>query len=136
MLSNYKVINLNFVHERNCVSSFCHGNQIIMHLTRSLLRACEKFKLFWYQELEADKQKIAKCSNWDFLNDKIIDASNCSLLGLQPHAGQITTQGLVPNDCMRLDWLVPHLNHQAFAFRPFDRYLMKTWICKYIFIEL
>lgn len=74
MLSNYKVINLNFVHVGNCVSSCCHGNQIIMLLILSLLRACEKFKLFWYQELEADKEKSAKCSNWNFLNDKIIDA--------------------------------------------------------------
>lgn len=74
MLSNYKVINLNFVHSGNNVSSFCHRSKIIMLLILSLLRACEKIKLFWYQELEADRREIAKCSNWNFLNDKTIDA--------------------------------------------------------------
>lgn len=74
MLTNYKVINLNFVLSGNSVSSCCHGSKIIMLLIPNLLRACEKFKLFWYQGLEADRRENAKYSNWNFLNDKIIDA--------------------------------------------------------------
>lgn len=86
-IQNCKVINLNFVNEGNSGSSHYHQTKIIVFLTHNLPRGLQKFKLHLQLELETDKQKIAKYSNWNFVNDTIIDAQkivdclahNCSL---------------------------------------------------------